>query len=478
VRFEVDQGRLCFVDVLRRSQPDMTYAAPTQSRTCLAVILAAGEGKRMQSGMPKVLHRLAGRSMLGHSLASVLDANVDALAIVLGPGREDVAAEARACAPQAEICVQTERRGTAHAVRAARAAIERGYDDLLVVFADTPLVRPQTYSAMRRDLAAGAAVVVLGFEASDPSGYGRLILENDGLAAIREERDASQAERALRLCNAGLMAIAGHRAREILDAIGHANAQNEYYLTDAVAVARRLGLVATSVIATEDEVMGVNDRQQLARAEALMQQRLRCAAMLKGATLIAPETVYFSYDTELGRDVLVEPHVFFGPGVTIEDRAIIHGFSHLEGAHVGEGANVGPFARLRPGARLGADAKVGNFVEIKAADIEAGAKISHLSYIGDARVGAEANIGAGTITCNYDGFDKFHTDIGAGAFIGSNSALVAPVKIGAGAYVGSGSVVTKDVAADALAVARGRQVEKPGWAKAFRTSHQGKPRKR
>jgi bifunctional UDP-N-acetylglucosamine pyrophosphorylase/glucosamine-1-phosphate N-acetyltransferase len=455
----------------------MTQFTSTSSRTCVAVVLAAGEGTRMRSETAKVLHRLAGRSMLAHVLASTVAAGVDALAIVLGPGREDVAAEARAAAPKAEIFIQSARLGTADAVLAAGAAIERGYDDLLVVFADTPLVRPQTFAAMRRDLAAGAAVVALGFEAADPTGYGRLILDDSGLAAIREDKDASATERALRLCNAGLMALDGRRALAILREIGRANAQSEYYLTDALAVARRNGLVATSVLAAEDEVMGVNDREQLARAEALMQQRLRSAAMQQGATLIAPETVFFSHDTRLGRDVVVEPHVFFGPGVSVADGAIIHGFSHLEGAEVGPGADVGPFARLRPGARLGAEAKVGNFVEIKAADVEAGAKISHLSYIGDARVGAEANIGAGTITCNYDGFDKFRTDIGEGAFIGSNSALVAPVKIGAGAYVGSGSVVTRDVAPDALAIARGRQVEKPGWAKTFRAERENKPRK-
>jgi bifunctional UDP-N-acetylglucosamine pyrophosphorylase/glucosamine-1-phosphate N-acetyltransferase len=416
--------------------------------------------------------------MLAHVLGSTAAAGIDALAVVVGPGREDVAAEARTRSPRAEIFVQSARLGTADAVLAARAAIERGYDDLLIVFADTPLIRPETLDAMRRDLAAGAAVVVLGFEPADPSGYGRLILDESGLAGIREEKDASAAERALRLCNAGLMAIAGHRALEILREIDRANAQNEYYLTDAIAIARQKELVATCVLAAEDEVMGVNDRQQLARAEREMQQRLRQAAMQQGATLVAPETVFFSHDTKLGRDVVVEPHVFFGVGVTVADGAVIHGFSHLDGADVGPGANVGPFARLRPGAKLGAAAKVGNFVEIKEADVEAGAKISHLSYIGDARVGAEANIGAGTITCNYDGFDKFRTDIGAGAFIGSNSALVAPVKVGAGAYVGSGSVVTRDVEPDALAIARGRQIEKAGWAKDFRVRHDGKPKKR
>jgi bifunctional UDP-N-acetylglucosamine pyrophosphorylase/glucosamine-1-phosphate N-acetyltransferase len=456
----------------------MNGVSTTSSRTCLAIVLAAGEGKRMRSQTPKVLHRLAGRSMLAHILATTLAAGVDALAVVVGPGREDVGAEARAAAAQAEIFVQIEQNGTADAVLAARAAIERGYDDILVVFADTPLVRPQTLASMRNDLAAGAAIVVLGFEPNDPTGYGRLILDDSGVADIREEKDASAAERARRLCNAGLMALAGHRALEILREIGRANAQNEYYLTDAVAIARRKALVATSVLAEEDEVIGINDRAQLARAESLMQHRLRTEAMRNGATLIAPETVFLSFDTRLGQDAVVEPHVFFGPGVSVAEGAIIHAFSHLEGAHIGKEASVGPFARLRPGARLGVTAKVGNFVEIKAADVEAGAKISHLSYIGDARVGADANIGAGTITCNYDGFDKFRTDIGKGAFIGSNSALVAPVTIGDGAYVGSGSVVTGDVAPDALAIARGRQVEKPGWAKAFRADHEGKPKRR
>jgi bifunctional UDP-N-acetylglucosamine pyrophosphorylase/glucosamine-1-phosphate N-acetyltransferase len=453
--------------------------ASSDNRTCLSLVLAAGEGTRMKSALPKVLHRIAGRSMLGHAISSVYrQGSGDALAIVVGPGRDDVAAEVRRFAGKADIFIQTERHGTAHAVLAAQAAIARGFDDLIVMFADTPLVRTETIARMRAALAAGAAVAVMGFDATDPTGYGRLIVENGELTAIREQKDATDAERAITLANAGIMALDGRRALEILSAIGSQNAQNEYYLTDAVAVARRLGLKCTVVMASGEEVMGVNDRVQLAAAEAVLQDRLRDTAMRAGVTLIAPQTVFFSSDTKIGRDVIVEPNVWFGPGVEIADGATIHAFSHLEGAHVETGANVGPYARLRPGAHLGRDSKVGNFVEIKAADIGAGAKISHLSYIGDATVGADANIGAGTITCNYDGFDKARTEIGAGAFIGSNSALVAPVKIGDGAYVGSGSVITQDVEPDALAVARGRQATKPGWAAAFRAERAGKPKKR
>ncbi|MDF2120184.1 bifunctional UDP-N-acetylglucosamine diphosphorylase/glucosamine-1-phosphate N-acetyltransferase GlmU [Roseiarcaceae bacterium H3SJ34-1] len=457
--------------------------ASSGNRTCLSLVLAAGEGTRMKSALPKVLHRIAGRSMLGHAISSVYrqgsgDASGDALAVVVGPGRDDAAAEVRRFAGEADIFIQAARRGTAHAVLAAQAAIARGFDDLIVMFADTPLVRAETIARMRAALAAGAAVAVMGFDAVDPTGYGRLIVENGELTAIREQKDATDAERALTLANAGIMALDGRRALEILSAIGSQNAQNEYYLTDAVAVARRLGLKCTVVMASAEEVMGVNDRVQLAAAEAVLQDRLREAAMRAGVTLIAPQTVFFSSDTRIGRDVVVEPNVWFGPGVEIADGATIHAFSHLEGARVETGANVGPYARLRPGAHLGRDAKVGNFVEIKAADVGAGAKISHLSYIGDATVGADANIGAGTITCNYDGFDKARTEIGAGAFIGSNSALVAPVKIGDGAYVGSGSVITENVEPDALALARGRQATKPGWAAAFRAERQGKPKKR
>jgi bifunctional UDP-N-acetylglucosamine pyrophosphorylase/glucosamine-1-phosphate N-acetyltransferase len=448
------------------------------SRRCLAVVLAAGEGTRMKSARPKVLHEVGGRSMIAHVLASVRAAGADAVAVVVGPGRQDVAEVARRAAPDASIFVQTERLGTAHAVLAAREAIARGYDDVLVLFADTPLVTPETFGSLRAALAQGAALAALGFEPQDPTGYGRLLMVGGELTDIREHKDASEDERAVRLCNAGLMALAGASALSLLEGIGNANVQKEFYLTDAVAQARRAGHKAHVVLAASEEVLGVNDRIQLAAAEAIFQQRMRLAAMRDGATLIAPETVFFSHDTRLGRDVLVEPDVVFGLGCVVEDGAVIHAFSHLEGATVGEGATAGPYVRLRPGANLGAGAKVGNFVEIKASDIGAGAKISHLSYIGDASIGAGVNIGAGTITCNYDGFDKFRTEIGAGAFIGSNSSLVAPVKIGEGAFVGSGSVVTKDVSPDALALARGQQVEKAGWAHHFRAAHAGRPKKR
>jgi bifunctional UDP-N-acetylglucosamine pyrophosphorylase/glucosamine-1-phosphate N-acetyltransferase len=437
-------------------------------RTCLAVILAAGEGKRMKSDLPKVLHQVAGRSMLGHVLAAVAAAGADAIAVVVGPGREDVAAEARSLTDGVEIFVQSERLGTAHAVLQARGAIARGFDDIIVAFADTPLVGASTFAGLRQELACGATVAALGFEAVDPTGYGRLIVEGGELAAIREHKDASATERKIRLCNAGLMAIAGEKALDILDSIGNSNAQGEYYLTDAVAVARENGYRTAAVIAPEAEVMGVNDRIQLSEAEAVMQRRLRQDAMREGVTMLDPSSVQLCFDTKLGRDVLIEPNVFFGPGVEVGNGATIRACSHLEGARLAKGASIGPFARLRPGAKIGEKAKIGNFVEIKAADVGAGAAVSHLTYLGDARIGARANIGAGTITCNYDGFSKAITEIGAGAFIGSNSSLVAPVRIGDGAYVGSGSVITKDVEADSLAVARGRQLDKKGWAKAFR----------
>ena len=315
---------------------------------------------------------------------------------------------------------------------------------------------------------SGADLVAVGFTPADPAGYGRLIERDGRLVAIREDKDASAEEKAARLCNAGPVAFAGADALSLLESVTPDNAQKEYYLTDLVEIVNGRGLVARALTAERTEVMGVNDRAQLAAAEAALQARLRRRAMVEGATLVAPETVFLSCDTVIGRDVLIEPHVVIGPGVTIEDGAVIHAFSHLEGARIASGASIGPYARLRPGADIAAKAKVGNFVEIKKARIEEGAKVNHLSYIGDARVGANANIGAGTITCNYDGYSKFKTDIGAGAFIGSNSALVAPVTIGDGAYVGSGSVITKDVEPDALAVARGRQEARAGWAKAFR----------
>jgi bifunctional UDP-N-acetylglucosamine pyrophosphorylase/glucosamine-1-phosphate N-acetyltransferase len=442
---------------------------PLQGRTCLAIVLAAGESSRMRSVRPKVLHELASRSMLAHVLSSLIEAGAARTVVVVGPNHGAVVAEAKTIVRDAEIEVQHERLGTAHAVLAARAAIARGFDDLLVVFADTPLVRPETFAAMRKALAGGQnAIAALGFEAGEPAGYGRFIQEDGALKAIREDRDASAAERESKICNAGLMALDGRHALALLDAIGNANSQKEYYLTDAVAVARSRGLAVSAAIAAEDEVLGVNDRAQLAAAESILQVRLRAKAMREGATLIDPSSVTLAFDTWLGRDVVVEPHVVFGPGVSVGEGSRIRSFSYLEGATIGQNVSVGPFARLRPGTRLAQHVHIGNFVEVKASDIGAGAKINHLSYIGDASIGASTNVGAGTITCNYDGFSKYRTEVGAHAFIGSNSALVAPVTIGDGAYVGSGSVITQDVAQDALALARACQIEKPGWARAFR----------
>ena len=438
-------------------------------RTCLAVVLAAGEGTRMRAARPKVLHEIAGRSLLAHVLGVLRAAGGTSVAVVIGPDAASVATEVERACPGAEIFVQADRRGTAHAVLAAKAAIARFPDDVLIIFADTPLIRPQTLARMRQAIAQGAAVAVLGFRPRDPSGYGRLVQAGGELTAIREELDASAAERAIGLCNGGLMALAGPSALAILERIGSDNRKGEFYLTDAVAIARAMRLKAVAIETEEDEVRGINTKAQLAETEAAMQQRLRAAALAAGVTLVAPETVFLSADTSFGRDVVIEPFVVFGPGVTVEDNAVIRSFSHLDQAHVGKGALVGPYARLRPGAHLCEDVHIGNFVEVKAATIEAGAKANHLAYIGDARVGAGSNVGAGTIVCNYDGTAKHHTDIGQGAFIGSNSALVAPVKIGDGAYVATGSVITQDVPPDALAIGRSRQVIKENRAARLRS---------
>ena len=438
------------------------------ARTCLAIVLAAGEGTRMRSSLPKVLHQVGGRTLLEHVLCAAVQAGCGEMAIVVGPDHDALAKLAGNVAPKAKLFEQRERRGTAHAVLAARKAIARKTDDILVMFADTPLVRPATLGKLRAALGRGAAVAVLGFTPKNPAGYGRLLMRGDELLGIREERDASTDERKIGFCNGGLMALAGKHALSLLDKIGNANAKGEYYLSDAVAIARDMGLKAVAIETSEDDVRGINTKAQLAEAEAVLQQRLRSAAMEAGVTMVAPETVFLSADTKFGKDVTIEPNVVFGPGVTIADGVTIRAFSHLEGARVGKGARVGPFARLRPGADLGKDVHIGNFVEVKEAKIEAGAKANHLAYIGDARVGEGANIGAGTITCNYDGVAKHKTDIGKDAFIGSNSSLVAPVKIGDGAYIGTGTVVTKNVPAGALAVGRAKQAIKEGWAKRLR----------
>lgn len=438
-------------------------------RPLLTVVLAAGKGTRMRSDLPKVLHRIACRSMLGHVLALARGVGGGRLAVVVGPGMEGVRKEALAASPGAAVYVQERQAGTADAVLAAREAILAHTGDLLVLFGDTPLLKAETIAKLLGELDRGAQIAVLGFEARDPGSYGRLVMAADGtLSAIREAKDASPDELASRLCNSGVMAFRLEAPLDVLGKIGNANAKGEFYLTDAVEIVRGQGGRAVAIACDEDEVLGVNARGELAAAEAIWQRRARERAMAEGATLIAPETVWLSFDTALGRDVLIEPNVFFGPGVVVEDGAEIRANSHLEGAHVGAGARVGPFARLRPGAVLGRDVHVGNFVEVKNVALGDGAKANHLAYLGDGSVGAKANIGAGTIFCNYDGFFKHKTEIGEGAFVGSNSALVAPVKIGAGAYVGSGSVITRDVSPGALALERSTQEERPGWAEKFR----------
>ncbi len=422
----------------------------------------------MKSATPKVLHKIGGLPMLGHVLKAAQAGGADALAVVIGPGMEAVGAFLAKEAPDATPFVQEQRLGTGHAVLTAKKAINRGADDVLVLFGDTPLVTGKTLKRLRAALARGADIAVLGFRPPDPTGYGRLIMQGRQLVAIREEKDASAQEKAIDLCNAGVMAFRGQGLTRLLDKLGNGNAKGEYYLTDAVEIAGKAGRTIAVIEADADEVAGINSRGQLAHVEGLWQKRAREAAMAAGVTMIAPSTVWFSHDTRLGRDVTLEPNIFFGPGVTVADNVVIRANCHIEGAAIASGAIIGPFARLRPGADIGENVHIGDFVEVKSARLDAGAKANHLAYIGDAHIGAKTNIGAGTITANYDGFDKFRTEIGAGVSIGSNAVLVAPVTIGDGASVAAGSVISRDVAADALAIARGQQVEKPEWARKFR----------
>ena len=437
------------------------------ARNCLAVVLAAGEGTRMKSARSKVLHTVGNLPMIAHVVGAAQAAEVDAVALVVGRDADPVRAAADTGLPVSTF-EQTERLGTAHAVLAAREAIEQGFDDILVVFGDTPLVTAQTLRNARERLEEGADVVVIGFRTDSPQGYGRLIEENGQLVAIREHKDASEEERKITFCNGGMMAIAGDKALQLLDAVDNDNAKGEYYLTDIVGLARESGGAVTAIEASAEEVLGVDTRAGLARVEALWQARKRHDFMMAGVTMRAPETVFLSHDTLIEADAVIEPNVVFGPGVTVHSGATIHAFSHLEGATVERGCSVGPFARLRPGANLQAGAKVGNFCEVKNAEIGEGAKVNHLTYVGDAEIGANANIGAGTITCNYDGFNKHKTAIGEGAFVGSNSSLVAPVTIGAQAYVASGSVITRDVPDEALAFGRAQQANKQGLGKKLR----------
>jgi bifunctional UDP-N-acetylglucosamine pyrophosphorylase/glucosamine-1-phosphate N-acetyltransferase len=431
------------------------------------VVLAAGKGSRMKSAMPKVMHRVAGRSLLGHVLHAARPLGVAEAVIVVGPEMDEVAVEARTVFPGARTAVQRERLGTAHAVSTARDLLSGFKGTVLVLYGDGPLISSETLNSLVR--MAGAGPVVLGFEAKDPTGYGRLLLDDGGhVVDIREELDASPAERMIRLSNSGVIALSAPLLWQLLPGIGNSNAKGEYYLTDIVALAASSGTPFQLAICDEGEVSGVNDRVQLAAVEAALQDRYRRHHMLSGVTMTAPETVYFSADTEIGQDVSIGPHVVFGPGVRIETGAEILAFSHIEGAQIAAGARIGPYARLRPGTQIGVNAHVGNFVEMKQATLGNGAKANHLSYIGDAAVGARANVGAGTITCNYDGFEKHRTDIGADVFIGSNTALVAPVKVGDGASVAAGSVVTRDVPEGALAISRPALELRLGWAQRIR----------
>jgi bifunctional UDP-N-acetylglucosamine pyrophosphorylase / glucosamine-1-phosphate N-acetyltransferase len=428
------------------------------------VILAAGQGSRMQSDLPKVLHPLGAVPLVLHALRAGQMLMPERVVVVVGHGGEAVAKTVAAENPDAVVVQQAAQLGTAHAVDQARAALGDAAGDVVVLYGDTPFIRAET---LERMLAARAShdVVVLGFDAADPGRYGRLVTEGDRLERIVEFKDASEAERAITLCNSGVVCASRATLFELIADVGNSNAAGEYYLTDIVGLARARGLSAGVVTCPEAETLGINTRQELAQAEADFQARMRAEALENGVTLCAPETVYFAQDTVIGRDAVIDQFVVFGPGVTVESGAHIRAFSHLEGAHVSRGAVVGPYARLRVGAELAEDVRVGNFVEIKNAELGEGAKVNHLAYVGDATVGARANLGAGTVTCNYDGVFKHHTEIGEGAFIGSSSMLVAPVRIGAGAMTGSGSVITSDVPDGALALGRAKQETKPGLGK-------------
>lgn len=429
----------------------------------LAVVLAAGESTRMKSSKSKVLHTVGNLPMISHVIAALEKTGVGHVALVVGRDAEPVIAAAASGKLTLTAFEQKERLGTGHAVLAARDEIANGYDQIIVAYGDAPLIEPEPLALALEKVRAGFDVAVIGFETDKPTGYGRLLTRDGELVAIREEKDATPEERKVTFCNSGLMAIKGAKALSLLGKITNNNVKGEYYLTDIIELLRAEGGRAATVEAPADTVAGCNNRAELADLEAFWQRRRRRELMIAGVTMIAPETVFLSFDTAIAQDVTIEPNVVLGPGVTIETGAVIHAFSHIEGARIASGANVGPFARLRPGANLHANAKVGNFVEIKKAEIGEGAKVSHLTYIGDATVGQGANIGAGTVTCNYDGYNKFETHIGADTFIGSNTLLVAPVKIGRGALTATGSVITEDVPDDAAAFGRARQVNKEGY---------------
>ncbi|GAB5434634.1 MAG: bifunctional UDP-N-acetylglucosamine diphosphorylase/glucosamine-1-phosphate N-acetyltransferase GlmU [Epibacterium sp.] len=428
------------------------------------VILAAGKGTRMNSDLPKVLHQIAHAPMLEHAMRAGGALDPERTVVVAGHEAEMVRAATAEIAPEATVVLQEEQLGTGHAVLQARAALEGFRGDVVVLYGDTPFVSAETLERMI-EARSRADLVILGFEAADSARYGRLIMQGESLEKIVEFKDASDAERAITFCNSGLMACNAEVMFGLLDQVGNDNASGEYYLTDLVELARAEGLSVTAVSCPEAETLGINSRADLAAAEAVFQAHARAELLDIGVTLTAPETVHLAFDTIIGRDTVIEPNVVFGPGVTVESGALIRAFSHLEGCHVSRGAKVGPYARLRPGAELAEDTHVGNFVEIKNAEIAAGAKVNHLTYIGDASVGEATNIGAGTITCNYDGVMKHRTEIGARAFIGSNTCLVAPVTVGDEAMTATGAVITKDVADGDLAIARVQQTNKPGRAR-------------
>ncbi len=433
------------------------------------VVLAAGMGTRMKSSIPKVLHKAAGRSLVAHVLHAAKEIAASRVVVVHGPGHDAIKKESSKILPHCQFAEQTERKGTGHAVMMAQSALENFIGTILVLYGDVPLIQPETLRALLAKLSDRHPMAVLGFSAANATGYGRLLGQGGTITAIREHKDATEAERAITLCNSGIIAIDAKHLWPILKQLTPANSQGEFYLTDVVELMAKAGHACALATCDEAEVAGVNDRLQLSGIEAEFQRRLRHKAMLEGATLLAPETVYFSADTKIGKDVIIEPNVFFGTGVTIGDNVEILASSHIEGATVANGARIGPFARLRPGADIGENAHVGNYVEIKKAKLGKGAKANHLTYIGDAIIGAGSNIGAGTITCNYDGYEKHLTDIGENVFVGSNTALVAPVKIGSGANIAAGSVITSDVPADALAMTRSPVTVKEGWAKRYRS---------
>jgi bifunctional UDP-N-acetylglucosamine pyrophosphorylase / glucosamine-1-phosphate N-acetyltransferase len=433
------------------------------------VVLAAGMGTRMKSNLPKVLHKVASRSMLGHALAAGAGLNPSEAVIIHGPNMENVQKESKTFLPNCKFAEQVDRRGTGHAVSMAQAALGNFKGTVLVLYGDVPLIQTATLQGLLAKIDANHPMAVLGFHAANPFGYGRLITSEKTILAIREELDTSPDEKAIDLCNSGIIAIDASLSWQLIPKLSSRNAKKELYLTDLVELAVAAGNNVNLARCSEDEVAGVNDRTQLSAMELRLQKHFRSQAMIGGATLVDPNTVYFAADTVIGQDVVIEPNVFFGPGVTVGNNVTIRAFSHIEGAVIGEGAQIGPYARLRPGAEIGQDAHIGNFVEIKKATIGKGAKANHLTYIGDAIVGAGSNIGAGTITCNYDGYEKHLTQIGEKVFVGSNTSLVAPVKIGDGANIAASSVITADVPADALAMTRPELQVKDGWAKRYRT---------